>query len=443
MAEIPRVPFTKEMRKDYTILLPNMLPIHFKIIREIFTNFGYRTELLQNEGPDVIAEGLKYVHNDMCYPAQLVIGQMIDAVNSGKYDKHKIALVITQTGGGCRASNYIFLLRKALENAGMDYIPVISLSFGLERHPGFKLSPMMLIQGFAGIVYGDLLALLANQTRPYEKNPGEADAHVAKWVHSLAGQFAKNSGYIGWAMKRNIVAIARDFAAIPVRRTEKIKVGIVGEIYVKFAPLGNNHLQDFLEAQGCEVMVPGLLGYFLYCLENGRYDIEYYGGIGRKLRYPGRKFVTWFVEQVEMMIYKNVAAVTDRYVLPAGFRHEKSLCEGILDHGVKMGEGWLLSSEMVELGELGYKNIVCAQPFGCLPNHIVAKGVVRSVMERDPDMNVVPIDYDPSTSAVNQENRIKLMLSVAKEKAHQPSAAKPKRVAHRSWNRHKEQVACD
>jgi len=415
MKENNRVVFTKQMKKDYTLLLPQMLPIHFAIIKEVFTNNGFKAELLTNEGPSVIQEGLKYVHNDMCYPAQLVIGQMLDAINSGKYDKHKIALIITQTGGGCRASNYIFLLRKALERANMAYVPVISLSFGLEKNPGFKLTNRIILQGFAGIVYGDLLSLLSNQTRPYEINKGETNELVQKWIHILSDKFKNNKGYIGYAMKNNLIRIAKDFNNIELNNEKKIKVGIVGEIFIKFAPLGNNHLQDFLEEQGCEVMVPSLLGFFLYGMENAKYDKQYYGGFKRIMSYPLKKIGLNIVETFENMTYKNVNKVTQKFILPKGFAHMKSLCNGIIDHGVKMGEGWLLTSEMLELSELGYKNIICAQPFGCLPNHIAGKGMIRSVSERAKDTNIVPIDYDPSATSVNQENRIKLMLSIAKE----------------------------
>lgn len=415
MAKTNRVIFTKEMKKDYTLLLPQMLSIHFEIIREVFTNNGYKAEVLKNEGPNVIQEGLKYVHNDMCYPAQLVIGQMLDAINSGKYDKHKIALVITQTGGGCRASNYIYLLRKALERANLEFIPVISLSIGMEKNPGFKLTRKIILQAFAGIVYGDLLTLLSNQTRPYEIKNGESDELVKKWIDILKNKFKNNSGYIGWAMRDNLMAITKDFNDIKRQDIQKVKVGIVGEIFIKYAPLGNNHLQDFLEEQGCEVMIPSLLGFFLYGMDNAEYDIKYYGGLKRILGYPIRKLGLKIVESFESMIYKNVARVTDNFVVPKGFYHMKGLCTGIIDHGVKMGEGWLLTSEMLELSELGYKNIICAQPFGCLPNHIAGKGMIRSISEQHKDTNIVPIDYDPSATKVNQENRIKLMLSIARE----------------------------
>ncbi|HKL60531.1 MAG TPA: 2-hydroxyglutaryl-CoA dehydratase, partial [Sphaerochaeta sp.] len=259
------VSFTKAMKKDYTILIPNMSPVHFTLVKEVFVNHGYKAILLENQGPNVIREGLRYVHNDICYPAQLVIGQMIDALKSGLYDVDKTALVISQTGGGCRASNYIFLLRKALKRCGMEQIPVISLNLkGMEKNPGLKLTPFMLLQAYAGFVYGDLLMTLSNQVRPYETSKGEADLLVAKWIAYLSEKFANNSGYIGWAMKKNLNDIAFEFAQIERVKSEKIKVGIVGEIYMKYAPLGNNNLQQFLEDQGCEVMVPSMMGFLYY-----------------------------------------------------------------------------------------------------------------------------------------------------------------------------------
>ena len=257
--------FTKAMKKDYTILIPNMSPIHFNIAKEVFVNHGYKVVLLDNQGPNVIREGLRYVHNDICYPAQLVIGQLIDAVKHGGYDKNKVALVITQTGGGCRASNYLFLLRKALERCRLSQIPVISLNLkGMEKNPGFKLTLFMLLQAYSAFVYGDLLMALSNQVRPYEIVPGTADALVDKWTEYLSSRFKKNRGYIGWAMKRNLEKIASEFAAIDIRKEKKIKVGIVGEIYMKYSPLGNNNLQKYLEEQGCEVMMPSMMGFLYY-----------------------------------------------------------------------------------------------------------------------------------------------------------------------------------
>ncbi len=406
-------PFTKEMKKDYTILIPNMSPIHFNIAKEVFVNHGYKVVLLDNQGPNVIREGLRYVHNDICYPAQLVIGQLIDAIKHGDYDTNKIALVITQTGGGCRASNYLFLLRKALEKCNLGHVPVISLNLkGMEKNPGFKLTFFILLQAYSAFVYGDLLMALANQTRPYETKAGEADALVAKWTEYLSDCFAHNRGYIGWAMKRNLNRICDEFALIETKKVEKIKVGIVGEIYMKYSPLGNNHLQDYLEAQGCEVMVPSLMGFLYYGADNAITDRKYYGGrfISAKLT----QFVLKQLYKVEKMS-RQAMLKSGKFTVPIPYTEMKKLDEGLLDYGVKMGEGWLLTAEMLDLVHSGYTNIVCTQPFGCLPNHIVAKGMIRAVTERTKEANIVPIDYDPSATGVNQENRIKLMLAIARE----------------------------
>ena len=408
------VSFTKAMKREYTIIIPNMSPVHFTLVKEVFVNHGYKAILLENQGPNVIREGLRYVHNDICYPAQLVIGQMIDALKSGLYDVDKTALVISQTGGGCRASNYIFLLRKALKRCGMEQIPVISLNLkGMEKNPGMKLTPFMLLQAYAGFVYGDLLMTLSNQVRPYEVTQGEADRLVAKWIAYLSEKFANNSGYIGWAMKRNLQAIAKEFAQIPLAKSEKIKVGIVGEIYMKYAPLGNNNLQQFLEEQGCEVMVPSMMGFLYYGADNAITDRKYYGG-----RFFSSHITQFLMKALFMVEKMSNDAIRKQgcFTVPSTYLEMKKLNEGILDYGVKMGEGWLLTAEMLELVHTGYKNIVCTQPFGCLPNHICAKGMIRTVTEKAPDANIVPIDYDPSATHVNQENRIKLMLAIAKEK---------------------------
>lgn len=411
------VPFTKAMRKEYTLLIPNMSPIHFNLAKEAFVNHGYRVVLLDNEGPNVIREGLRLVHNDICYPAQLVIGQLIDAVKNGNYDVNKIALVITQTGGGCRASNYYFLLKKALEKGGMAQIPVISLNFkGMEKNPGFKLTPFMLLQAYSGFVYGDLLMSLSNQVRPYEVNKGETNALVAKWNAYLADRFVHNRGYIGWAMKRNIKAICKEFAAIQIKAEKKVKVGIVGEIYMKYSPLGNNNLQKYLEEQGCEVMLPSMMGFLYYGADNAVTDRNYYGG--RFVSTLLTQFILKQLFKVERMAIQAIAA-TGSFIVPLSYKEMKKLNEGILDYGVKMGEGWLLTAEMLDLVHSGYKNIVCTQPFGCLPNHICAKGMIRTVVEHAPQANIVPIDYDPSATHVNQENRIKLMLAIAKENLEQ------------------------
>lgn len=409
-----RVEFTKDMKKDYTILCPNMAPIHFGILEKIFRLHGYNLVVLKNEGPNVVDEGLRTVHNDTCYPALLVIGQMLDALNSGQYDVNKVALMITQTGGGCRASNYIHLLRKALKKSGYEQVPVISLNAGgLEKNSGFKITYKMLMQLVAAVAYGDLLMLLNNQVRPYELNVGQSEQLVQNWIEDIGRRFERNEAVGVKSIRKVSEEIVDSFAKIPINKTKKIKVGIVGEIYVKFSSLGNNRLEDFLHKEDCEVMVPSLMGFLMYCVENGVIDYRLYGNGRLKSRLM--KMVNDYFSKVEQATNDAVRA-SGKFVAPSSFKHTRELVDGIIGLGCKMGEGWLLPAEMVELINLGYQNIVVAQPFGCLPNHIVGKGVIANIKGKYPDANIVPIDYDPSATVVNQENRIKLMLSVAKEK---------------------------
>ena len=401
------------MKQEYTILCPQMAEIHFSLIINVFRNCGYNMVLLKNDGPNVVHEGLKYVHNDTCYPALLVIGQFMDALKSGKYDLDRTALIITQTGGGCRASNYIHLLRKALRRAGIENIPVISLNLsGLESNPGFSLTLPMLRRLVAGLVYGDLLMLLDNQVKPYELKKGESAALVQKWIAELTSQFSRNEGYSLKQQKGNLEKIAAEFAAIPVHRVPKIRVGIVGEIFVKYSSLGNNQLEQFLSEQDCEVNVPGLLNFMLFKVDNRMEDIKLYGGSSVKFRVV-KAMMDYLMKMQELLI----AAVKTQpcFEAPLNYPHTKALVKDVIGYGNKMGEGWLLTAEMLELVECGFENIVCTQPFGCLPNHICGKGMIRRIKEIDDRANIVPIDYDPSATRVNQENRIKLMLAVARE----------------------------
>ncbi len=407
-----RVEFTKDMM-DYTLLAPNMANIHFSILSNIFAEYGYKVELLKNDGRAVVDEGLKYVHNDTCYPALLVIGQLIDALNSGKYDVNKVALMITQSGGGCRASNYIHLLRKALRKAGYGHVPVISLNLsGLEKNSGFKIRLSMAVKMLSAMIYGDLIMLLKNQVEPYEVNVGETNKLVQKWIDDINTMFENRKGYSLKEMRKILPEITKSFAEIKIEKTEKVKVGVVGEIYVKYSPLANNNLEEFLFSQGCEVMVPGLLGFFLFKTDNRLEDCKLYGG--KVLKKYAMQIAMWFLTRYETEL-RNAAAAYGNFCVPETYKHIKEKCTKIIGAGCKMGEGWLLTAEMMELVESGYGNIVCAQPFGCLPNHIVGKGMIRKLKELYPESNIVPIDYDPGATRVNQENRIKLMLSVAQE----------------------------
>ncbi len=407
-----RLLFTKEMKDEYTILLPMMASIQFRLMRNVFDMYGYKTVLLETSGPEIAQVGLKYVHNDTCYPALLVIGQFIHALQSGKYDLHKTALMITQTGGGCRASNYIHLLRKALVKAGLEFVPVISLNLsGLEKNSGFTLTLPMIRRLIGALVYGDTLMCLSNQTKPYEVNKGESMALVKRWSDTLTDMFKKGRAFAAKEQEALLDKISKDFSEIKLKRVPKVKVGVVGEIYVKYAPLGNNNLEQFLAEQDCEVCVPGIMGFALFKVDNRLEDIKLYGG--SRIKYKVVKILYDYLEKMESMMIKCTAKYG--FTPPGKYSHTKSLVKGVIGYGSKMGEGWLLTAEMLELTETGYPNIVCTQPFGCLPNHICGKGMIRKIKSIDDRANIVAIDYDPGAPRVNQENRIKLMLAVAKE----------------------------
>ena len=405
--------FTPDMKKTHKILIPNMAPVQFRLMAAIMEQAGYQCELLENCGSQVAELGLKYVHNDTCYPALLVIGQFLDALNSGKYDLDHTALIITQTGGGCRASNYIHLLRKALVKAGYGRIPVVSLNFsGLEKDSGFPLTLTMIRRLLSVIYYGDLLVTLRAQTEPYEINKGETEAMQEKWIDRLRELFLQDKGWHGREVKANMPKIAADFASIPVKRVPKIKVGVVGEIYVKYSPLGNNDLEKFLASQDCEVNIPGLMGFVQYCVYNFSETARLYGG--NVLTLNASSLLLNIIGKTEKVMIDSLKA--NGYHAPMPFLELVKQADGVISTGTKMGEGWLLTAEMVELVRTGYENIVCAQPFGCLPNHICGKGVINRIRELYPTANITPIDYDPGATRVNQENRIKLMLAVARER---------------------------
>lgn len=401
--------FTSEMRKTHTILVPMMLPIHFSMVVEIMQSSGYHIEILKTTDRRVIDEGLQSVHNDICYPALLVIGQMIDALKSGNYDPDKTALMITQTGGGCRASNYIFLLRKALRNSGFENVPVISLNLsGLESCSGFRFTLPMLLKASFALLYGDMLMVLANQCRPYEYVNGDTQRVVDHWTKELSRQF-KHMQFL--RVKKNYKRILADFDTIKRNKTPKIKVGIVGEIYMKYSPLGNSCLEDFLISEDAEPVVSGVMDFLLYCFTNSFIDNELYGR-NKQLILPLRIVVAYLLHRQK----QTIRAIQKHGVFtpPTEFKELLTLVDGTIGKGAKMGEGWLLTAEMLELIHSGVNNIVCTQPFGCLPNHIVAKGMMRKIKDAHPNANIVAIDYDPSATQINQENRLKLMLANAR-----------------------------
>ena len=323
METASRVEFTREMKKEYTILTPNMAPIHFELIKNVLESFGYKIELLRTTGREIVDEGLKYVHNDTCYPALLSIGQLMHALHSGKYDLHKVALIMTQTGGGCRASNYIHLLRKALHKDGLDFIPVISLNIsGLESNSGFKVTLPLLRRGIAALTYGDLLMLLKNQTKPYEAEPGASDALVQQWILKLTRLFEQNKAFTPREVHAYFDEIARSFAEIPRQQRQKTKVGVVGEIYVKYSPLANNDLEEFLFQQGCEVMTPGIVGFMIFKVDNRLEDIRLYGGSAAKKQVC--TLLKWYFTKFEADL---IAAVKKypQFTAPSPYSHLKKL----------------------------------------------------------------------------------------------------------------------
>ena len=387
--------FTPEMKKTHTILIPSMLPWHFKLLRAALVSCGYKAEVLENTDRSVVETGLKYINNDICYPALLVVGQFINALESGKYDVNKVALIMTQTGGGCRASNYIHLLRKGLEQAGYGHVPVISFNLaGMEKQPGFELNFKMIRRMLAAVVYGDVLMYLTNKTRPYEAVVGEADGLAKNWLEKLEGIFQNGKGQTFDSIHCLASDIAKDFAKLRLLAKEKIKVGVVGEIYIKYSALGNNYLESFLQKQNCEYMLPGLMSFVMYGADTHLTDYKLYGG--SFMKYGTAIAAMWYLKRLESAMLK--ALEHSPFKAPASYEETKAMAKGVIGYGSNMGEGWLLTAEMIELAKSGYNNIICAQPFGCLPNHIAGRGMINKIKELVEEANILPIDYDASAS---------------------------------------------
>lgn len=396
-----------------TILAPMMLPIHFEIYEKILRKHGYNLVVLKNSSPTMIEEGLKYVHNDTCYPALVVIGQMIEALKSGKYDVNTTAVTITQTGGGCRASNYLKLLRKALKKAGFGNVPVLSINMsGLEKNSSIQLTIPLIKKLLEATIYGDLIMHISNQVRPYELEQGQTDNKIKELIEYLSSDVTKKNKVSKKKIKQNCELIVKEFSNINIEHKKLVKVGVVGEIFVKYSNVGNNNLEQLLQNENCEVRVPGLMGFIDYCISQKFDQVNLYGG-------------KWYVKLISKMLYKYTTILESimnetikqnsnfETIMP--FDETRTIAKEVCGLGIIMGEGWLLAAEMLALCREGFENIVCTQPFGCLPNHIVGKGMIKKIKELYPKSNIVSIDYDPSATKVNQENRIKLMLSIAKE----------------------------
>jgi len=407
-----RVIFTKEMKKNYTLLCPQMSPIHFELIEPAIRSFGYNLVVLQNDDKTAVDTGLKYVNNDACYPSLIVIGQIMDALLSGKYDLDHTAVLMSQTGGGCRASNYIGFIRRALEKAGMAQIPVISINAnGMETNPGFTYTPSMLVKALQAVVYGDVFMRVLYATRPYEAVPGSANALHEKWKKICVKALStKSAGMMTFV--KNIRGIIHDFDNLERTNVHKPKVGIVGEILVKFSPTANNHIVELLESEGAEAVMPDLMDFLLYCFYNSNFKAD---NLGMK-----RSTAHLCNMAISLLEYMRKAArialeKSTHFTPPSRIKELAVMANGFVSLGNQTGEGWFLTGEMLELIKSGVNNIVCVQPFGCLPNHIVGKGVIKELRYANPKANIIAVDYDPGASEVNQLNRIKLMLSTAQK----------------------------
>jgi predicted nucleotide-binding protein (sugar kinase/HSP70/actin superfamily) len=411
---IAKPQFTKQMKDDhYTILCPQMAPIHFELLQAMFDGAGYNLELLPSVDFTAVEAGLKYANNDVCYPSIIVTGQIMQAMLSGKYDVDRTAVLISQTGGGCRATNYIGLIRKALREAGLAHVPVIGLSFHSlgETNPGFGVSPRMAYSAVFGAYYGDLLMQCLYRTRPYEAEAGSAERLFRKWMDVCKSQMLEQAGYR--AFKRTARQIVREFDELPlVNDRSKPRVGVVGEILVKFHPTANNDLVNIIETEGCEAVVPGLAEFLLFAISGGIYQRR---TLSKKWTSElGSRISIWFLNALRSPMNKALTA-SKRFEPAASIYQLASYAEQFISLCNSMGEGWLLTAEMVELIHAGVPNIVCAQPFACLPNHVTGKGVIKALRGIDAKSNIVPVDYDPGASEVNQLNRIKLMISIAKD----------------------------
>ncbi len=422
--EYHRTEYSKAMQDEkYTIIAPQMSPIHFDILEPVFAKHGYNFVILDNTDRRVIDTGLKYVNNDACFPSITVVGQIMDAVLSGKYDTNKLAIIMSQTGGCCRASNYVAFIRRALDKAGYSYIPVISLNAnGMEKNEGFKPTPRLILDAARALVYGDLLMKCLYHVRPYEIEVGSANALHAKLRKICIDSLVNSKS--PYKYKAVCEMIVKEFDAFPIDDSRrKPKVGIVGEILVKYMPLANNHLVDLLEREGAEAVVPDLVDFFNYSFFQGKYKHENYGTPKRDAFIASAAIgaIGWIRKPATEALAKS-----RRFKPPVPIEKIAEMTKPFLSLGNQYGEGWFLTGEMVELIKSGVPNIVCIQPFGCLPNHVLGKGVIKKLRQTYPQANIVAVDYDPGASEVNQLNRIKLMLSTAKNNINSTKTGKKK-----------------
>ena len=410
--EIHKKIFTKDMRKDYTILIPQMAPIHFELLETAVKSSGYNVKLLRNCTQKTVETGLKYVNNDACYPSILTTGQMIEALQSGKYDLNKTALIMSQTGGGCRATNYIGFIRKALKDAGFANVPVISFNIvGMEKMPGFKITVPLMEKLLKTVIYGDLLQKMLTKNRAYEINKGETQKLFDSWMKKCKELLVKSNNK---EFKQSIYDIVNDFEKIELDTSiEKPKVGIVGEVLIKYHPFGNNFVADLLEKEGAEVILPDFMGFVKFM---ATHKITFNNLLNtNKTSSKIMKAAIHLIDILEKDLKIALANSKKNYLPPCDIWHLEDKVKDVLSIGNQTGEGWFLTAEMIEYIEHDIPNIICVQPFACLPNHVVGKGVIKTIREKYPDANISPVDYDPGASETNQANRIKLLMTVAKD----------------------------
>ncbi len=429
-----KIPFTKAMREKYTILIPQMAPIHFELLETAVKACGYNVKLLRDCTPHTVETGLKYVNNDACYPSILTTGQMIEALESGEFDVNKIALIMSQTGGGCRATNYIGFIRKALKDAGFPQVPVISFNVvGMEKNPGFKITLGLAERLLKMVVYGDLLQKLLTKNRAYEVNKGETEELFNKWMEKCKKLLIKSNSR---QFKQSIYDMVNDFEKIELDTSiKKPRVGIVGEILIKYHPFGNNYVANVLEQEGAEVILPDFMGFikFIATHKVTFNQLLKTDKTKSKIFKTAIKLIDIFEKDEKIALFQSKKG----YLPPCNIWELEEKVKNILSIGNQTGEGWFLTAEMVEYIENGIPNIICVQPFACLPNHIVGKGVIKTIRETYPNANITPVDYDPGASASNQTNRIKLLMTVAKDNLKVEEKQKEKNKQENKKNKEK------
>lgn len=404
----PCVEFTKGMKKTHTILVPSMLDFHFNLLPAAFEAGGYKVKFLDNKDKNIVSCGWEYSNNDICFPANLIIGQFITALKSGKYDLSETALLLPQTGGGCRACNYIHLLRKALIKAGFENIPVISLNVsGVEKHSGFRITLPMVMTACAAVFYSDLLLYLYHKVSPYEKKKGEAKKLCRLWERRISKRFTQKKWIFPFEIKKVFIDIAKSFADIEIEKRNAKKICITGELYIKFCSLGNNNLEKTLEKKGCEIYMGGFVQYMMYLIDNCTADDRLYNRIS--LSGQGGKFLVEYMNRLQ--IFMNDALEKVGFEKTTTYLSLKKNCSWAASFGETMGDGWLISAEIIDALNKGCNDCIVAVPFGCLVSHSCARGVINKIRKRYPKAIISPLDFDSGLATVNQLNRLQMILN--------------------------------